>query len=122
MAGNGQSKAYLCGQLYATLYALRVIGTGNGELAQTGNLDKVSGSPRTELRKHLHESGAHLDEAKKDAKRAEAAAEVFRAIPGFIPPGGLPHSRFGNSASEDFSHGYNDQLSAYKQKFPSLLK
>ena len=122
MAGNGRSKAYLCGQLYATLHTLRVIGTGSGELAQTANLDKASNNPRTELRRYLRQAGEHLDEAKKDTKRAEAAAEVFQDIPGFIPPGGLPGSRFGNAESADFCNGFSDQICTYKKKFPSVLE
>ncbi|WP_030241203.1 MULTISPECIES: hypothetical protein [unclassified Streptomyces] len=121
MAGNGRSKAYLCGQLYATLSVLRVISTGSNELAQTARLDKASGSPRVELRKHLQQAGEHLEDAMKDARRAQAAAEVFQAIPGFIPPGGVPSNRFAPKESEDFSDGYSDQLVAYKRKFSSLL-
>ncbi|MBD0844120.1 MULTISPECIES: hypothetical protein [unclassified Streptomyces] len=123
MAGDGRSKAYLCGRLYATLHALRILGTGSSELARTGNLDKASGNPRTELRRHLQSAGEHLDEAaRKDTKRADAAAEVFRAIPDLIPPGGLPGGGFANGASADFATGWSDQLSEYKKKFPSLLE
>lgn len=120
MAGNGRSKAYLCGQLYAALHALCILGTGSKELAGMGNMKKAFENPKNEMPKLLQSAGGHLLAAfGKGTEQATAASKIFRDIPGFIPPGSVGNGTGGDSA--DFTTGWCEQMSTYKQEYPKLL-
>jgi hypothetical protein len=119
---NTESDPYRCGQLYASLEALFIIGTGDRTLSRPEVFARASRAPSAELRRHLRSAGEQVDEAKrKKPEQAAAAAEVFAEIPGFIPLGGIPKGGFDNSRSQDFNDGRCSQISAYKAKFTSFL-
>ncbi|GGZ17549.1 hypothetical protein [Streptomyces poonensis] len=124
MAGDGQdSEAYTCGRLYSTLHALRVIGTGSSDLKEHQHIKKVYSTPRDELLRHLQQAGEHLHRAvaRKEDKRTAAATKLFQALPGALPPGGIPRGNFDNKATADFLDGFRKQLSVFEEEFPALL-
>jgi hypothetical protein len=123
MAVNKQAPAYLCGRLYATLYALQVIGAGKSELARADNLKRAVDSPAHEFDKLLQLVGKHMNQAKgnKNTQWAKAATTLFQAIPALIPPGGIPGGNFRDT--NDFCHGCTDQMCEYKKEdFASFLE
>ncbi|NJP69684.1 hypothetical protein [Streptomyces sp. C1-2] len=125
MGVNKQAPAYRCGRLQAALHILRLLGTGHSDLALARSVDATADSPETALLKHLALAGLHLHEAaaRKDPKRLAAATEVFQALPGLIPPGGVPKGRFRNAKPSEweFSEGFHAQLCEYRKRFSELL-
>ncbi|MEU7069525.1 hypothetical protein AB0B30_10870 [Streptomyces narbonensis] len=114
--------AYLCGQLHAALRALESIGARTNRLAETGTLYETARSPQNKLRQHLRLAGEHVVAAVlRGEAHAKAATEVFQGIPTFIPPKGIPSRALDNTESALFSEGYNEQLSAYKEKYGALF-
>ncbi|MER6343161.1 hypothetical protein ACWC10_08510 [Streptomyces sp. NPDC001595] len=123
----GQSQrdvAELCGRLYATLGALERIGTGTDGLGRPGAAHRVvTNGPRDKFQRLLRQVGEHLHAAKawQNEARAAAATELFQAIPGFLPSGGIPTGNFGEAEQEAFDRGREAQRSAYEEKFGGLL-
>ncbi|MBT2441136.1 hypothetical protein J7E93_13655 [Streptomyces sp. ISL-36] len=122
MSETEHRAAYLCGQLHAALRALESIGARTNKLAETAALYETARSPQNKLRQHLRLAGEHIVAAvERGGAHAKAATEVFQGIPALIPAKGIPSGALGNSDSALFSDGYNDQLSAYKEKYGALL-
>ncbi|MEU7280992.1 hypothetical protein AB0A69_19735 [Streptomyces sp. NPDC045431] len=123
MPGGERRAPYLCGQLYATLEALSVIGTGGAGMARPEEVRRAMQPPRTVLLRHLRAVGEHLHLAvRRSPAHAEAAAEVFAAIPGFVPAGGLPAGNLGVAEAAEFTAGYEAQRSVYEEKHGPLMR
>jgi hypothetical protein len=124
MGQSRQDVAELCGRLYATLEALERIGTGSGALGRPGAWQKViSNGPRDKFQRLLRHVGEQVHAAKAwhGEARSAAATELFRALPGFIPTGGIPTGNFGEEQREAFTRGHTAQRSAYEEQFGALL-
>lgn len=82
------SPGHLCGQLYATLRALRAVGAARWKLEALRPYDKVRTSPSKFLPDLLDEAGRLLLKAHgRGNKYGAAAEELFRSIPDLLPPG-----------------------------------
>ncbi|MEU0375022.1 hypothetical protein ABZ070_33515 [Streptomyces sp. NPDC006283] len=124
MADARSTAAYLCGKLYATLWALGVLGTAapTPSPLTPGRDESTARFPRDELKRRLAAAGAHMITAKgRGGDRAQAASEVFRSIPDLIPVAGLPQKRYTNQEVLQFSQGCAAQLTTYREKYGSLL-
>jgi hypothetical protein len=117
------SPAYLCGQLHATLHALRAIGERDRTLMSTKNLDKTALHPGPNLRDHLARAGRHLLAAHaRGPKYGRAATAVFRAIPDLLPQNGLLPQYLHGSLQDDFHEGFRHQHDEYVLAHGDLVR
>ncbi|MFJ8647127.1 hypothetical protein ACIRNI_13510 [Streptomyces sp. NPDC093546] len=123
MSGGERTAPHLCGRLYATLEALCALGTGGTWMARPEEVRKAMQPPRTVLLRHLRAVGEHLHLAvRRGPAHGEAAAEVFAAIPGFVPTGGLPAGNLGVAEAAEFTAGYEAQRAVYEEKHGPLTR
>ncbi|MDW8810754.1 hypothetical protein P1P68_39645 [Streptomyces scabiei] len=110
MTDERPTPAYLCGQLYATLHALRAVGERDRALTNTKNLDKAALHPGPSLRDHLAQAGRHLLAAHARGPRyGKVATALFRALPDLLPPDGLLPQYLHGSRQDDFREGFRHQ-------------
>ncbi|MEV6111153.1 hypothetical protein AB0L59_01220 [Streptomyces sp. NPDC052109] len=51
----------------------------------------------------------------------EAAAEIFRLIPGLLSPGRVPTEGLNDKSLAEHKAGYDAQMTDFREKFPKLL-
>ena len=51
-----------------------------------------------------------------------AAADLFKAIPGLFPPGGVPRAHYDYAQAAVFREAYAAQLAAHRKEYGSLLR
>lgn len=119
------SNAYLCGQLFATLHMLRVVGytkTGDRQkLAQDAVLESARRNPRVVITEQLGKVPEHLVGARtRGPARAKAADALWLRIPEFLPPGGIP-ANFASDA-DDFHRAFRTQQGVYEVEHRGAMK
>ncbi|MET9380308.1 hypothetical protein ABZY09_04275 [Streptomyces sp. NPDC002928] len=109
------------GQLLAALWTLRLLVTP-GAAAPERDEFLAKKAPVKLLNKELPSLAGHLILVKRrGSDRWEAAVEIFREIPGFLPPGRLPVDTMGPPEQRAFADGYAEQLAKYKEKWSQIL-
>ncbi|MER5749793.1 hypothetical protein [Streptomyces sp. NPDC002088] len=112
---------FMSGQLLAALWTLRLLVTP-GAAAPERDEFLAKKVPAQLLDKELPSLANHLILAKRrGSDRWKAAVEVFREIPGLLPPGRLPDDTMGPSEQRAFADGYTEQLTKYKEKWSQIL-
>ncbi|MFF4402219.1 hypothetical protein [Streptomyces sp. NPDC001480] len=119
------SNAYLCGQLWATLHILRVVGyTRSGDrekLASKEVLEAVRRNPGRLITEQLDKAPEHLVGARtRRPPRTKAADALWLRIPEFLPPGGVPASF--SSDADDFQHAFRTQQGIYEVEYRDAMK
>ncbi|MGW7255046.1 hypothetical protein [Streptomyces sp. NPDC054834] len=119
------SNAHLCGQLFATLHMLRVVGytkTGDRKkLAGDDVLDNARRNPRVVITEQLAKAPEHLIGARtRGPARTKAADALWLRIPEFLPPGGIPAS-FASHAG-DFHRAFRTLQGVYEEDYRDAMK
>ncbi|MEU0391403.1 hypothetical protein ABZ208_01185 [Streptomyces sp. NPDC006208] len=117
------SPGHLCGQLYATLRALRAVGAARWKLEALRPYDKVRASPSKFLPDLLDEAGRLLLKAHgRGNKYGAAAEELFRSIPDLLPPRGRLPGYLDGRQRTAFDEGYAQQMTKCTDAHGELLR
>ena len=121
MSATTQDNHAKAGQLYAALWALRLLATSEGRPPEpTGLLAKDV--PRNTVADQLKSLPEHLLRARKlTADRWNAAVEVYQEIPRLLPVPGLPGATMSPREQRLFADAYDERLKAYRAKYAKLL-
>jgi hypothetical protein len=123
LADKQPGPAYVCGRLYATLYALRAVGVRDRSLKTDKNLNKAKQHPGPHLREHLAQAGRHLLAAReRGPKYGTAATELFLAIAEFSPLDGKLPGYLHGTLQDDFHAGFRHQYGAYVIAYGDLVR
>ncbi|MFB7504569.1 hypothetical protein [Streptomyces broussonetiae] len=121
MPTENESQVRRWGRLFAAVAVLRSLAdpakplpdaaTFTDKFTPTQRIDRLESNPYDALLRARKRGGAHW----------EAAAAVFRALPGLLEQGSLsPTGTLGQDRRPDFVAGYEAQLARFKEDLPIL--